>query len=176
MDSPFDKKDDDDYYDEIDPEKTHSALKIILLLHAIFLFVFAAPLLMIPIQFMDMCGWPVENGTFSRTISSFFFSIAVLSILARNKSKRDIIDYLTVLVVLNGMFFLSFFISMIDVIESRTWNNFAIIVIDVFFLVVWIFYLTDYLEYKTKQEQSEIESLRSCKKRAERTPNSKIHV
>ena len=133
-----------------------SFLQTCALVHFIFMIILAAPMLLIPVELVEMFEWSQESIILLRLASAGFLTVGVLSIQLKSLKKIQSCPVLITLATWNAVICMSFFLSMITTQDTITVTNVTFSVGNVIFLIVWLHFHGQFIDIKEEEDDYQL--------------------
>lgn len=116
------------------------ALRIAFIVHFVADVVFAIPLFILPVKFLDFLGWQNADPVVARLVAAALFGIGIESLIGRNASKESFKSMLNLKIIWSSAAIAGFVLSLITYESARIFIVWVLIVVFVVFNLLWVYW------------------------------------
>jgi len=123
-------------------QKSPFALKVWFVIHFVVDILFAIPLLLFPIEFLQLLDWNIIDPFATRIVAAALFGIGIESWLGRNASVETFKNMLNLKIIWSGAVIIGTILSIYQTTYSTTIAEWLLLVTFLFFHIVWVYWRT----------------------------------
>lgn len=115
-----------------------SSLRVAFKIHFVTDMIFAVPLFLFPVQFMDLFGFSNIEPVTARLVAAALFGIGGISFLTRHQSREVFLSLLKLKIIWSFMAIFGLFISFF---QGAPKSVLLFLIIFILFFITWMFFL-----------------------------------
>ena len=121
-------------------QKSPNSLKAWFIIHFVVDILFAIPLMVFPIEFLQLLDWNTIDPFATRIVAAALFGIGIESWLGRNANVETYQNMLNLKIIWSGAVIIGTILSIYQTTYSTTIAEWLLLITFLFFHVVWIYW------------------------------------